>query len=96
MAGTTMTTVSLPENAWTQVLAAGPTSATIYNLGTRELMIRIGGSVSSGDALTAAHDMLNPGEFRALTLNALDAIYACPRLMPTGLSNGPGVINVRA
>lgn len=76
---TTMTQTALPAGQWTQILAAGPTSVTVQNLTPgSDLKIRIGTSVSTGDALSAAADILRPFEHRTLTIAATDSILASP------------------
>lgn len=94
MTGTIMTTVALPDGAWTAVLAATPTSATIQNVGTCDLWVRIGSDALVGDALSSPHDILHPTEWRALTLNAADKIFAAP--VPNPSNPVRGYINVRA
>jgi len=87
-----MVQTALPAGVWTQILAAGPTSATVQNLSPgSDLKIRIGSSVSTGDALSAAADVLRPFEHRSLTIAATDSILATP--VTPGMS---GLVNVRS
>ena len=87
---TTMVQTALPAGVWTQILAAGPTSATVQNLSPGS-DLKIGSSVSTGDALSAAADVLRPFEHRSLTIAATDSILATP--VTPGMS---GLVNVRS
>lgn len=76
---TAMTTTALPAGEWTDVYtAAGAITITLQNLSACDVKLRIGASVATSDALTAAHDMIFPREIRSIVLATGDKIIACP------------------
>lgn len=90
---TAMTTTSLPAGAWTSLYtAAGAVTITLQNQSpASDLMIRIATGATTGDALTAAADVLRPFEHRSATLANGDVVMARP--VQTDM---PGKINIRA
>lgn len=90
---TAMTTTPLPVNAWTSLYtAAGAVTITVQNLSkATEIRLRIASGATTGDAATAAADVLQPMERGSFTLATGDVVMARPVSDST-----PGSINIRA
>ena len=90
---TAMTTTALPAGVWTSLYTASvPITITLQNVGVAVLRVRIGITVTTGDALTAAYDVLQPGELRSVTLVMSDVVMAAVN----DAFATTGKINVRA
>jgi hypothetical protein len=77
---TTTTAVSAAVDAWTLAYtASGAVTVVLQHVGPgQDLKVRIGASVTTGDALTSAAEFMYPREARSFTLANGDKIMVSP------------------
>ena len=74
-----MSTISVTavSTAWVAVVAdAAAGIHGIQNMSSLPVLVRVDASAATSDAVTAAEDILNPGEYRAYTLILHDVVVA--------------------